>query len=125
MEWYISIPNHQQMVVLFKYGDKDGDGVAHNGGGWLLFEHKFPSYIVIDPKEESLKCDAPIIKCGELDTFDKESMEHMYHVIDGHRYGVYMAKGFRFEYIEPRLWNKIPPVDYRNVMPFMLQVNVR
>ena len=116
MEWFISIPNHQQMIVLFKLSRDDTDG------GWMLFEHKFPSYIIIDPDTNKLKCDAPIVNCGELGEFDKNSFEHLYHIPDGLRYGVYTVKGNRLQYIEPRYWNYIPPVDYKNVMPFMLSV---
>lgn len=116
MHWFISIPNPQQLVVLFQNPDDPSDG------GWMLWEHKFPSSISLNTSTCSIVVDVPYMLCGDLQSFDDESFQYLSHITDGYRYGVYMASSNKLVYVPPHLWNEIPHIDYRGQSPYMLHV---
>lgn len=110
--WHISIPNPNQLVmVLIKNDGKHGS--------WLYFHDKFPSFVKI-MGDNCYESDAVPVASGTLESFDVDSLQSMYHIPDGQRYGVYAAHETMIENIPPHKWKYIPPVDYKGTMPFML-----
>ena len=111
-KWHVSIPDPSQLMVLYRLNDQEG--------AWFLFEHVFPSYISVNPHTMTIDTDVDFVKWGCMSKLDKSSLGKMYAVEEGHRYGVYRARGDQLDHLPTYLWNSVPKVDYRGVMPFML-----
>lgn len=109
MEWFISIPSHEQLMLIAT----EKETIV-----WLLFERIFPSYVRLDLEQELVYTDVAIYRCG-IDNITLDS-DVMYKMEEGHRYGVYMLKNNRIEYLDTWKWNEVPPIDYKGKMPFML-----
>lgn len=112
MSWFIAIPSNSKLYVMHKklHGLK------------LMFEFKFPSYIIVN-EDETIDTDVvPRLVLPDLNT-NLETNLNFHTVPDGYRYGVYTAVNEnRLEYLEPMKWNTVHAIDYNGSMPLMLNV---